>query len=499
MDTTQYRLNTRLCKYHNLQELIALFSMIADYHKADNSDILPVFNGYQNCVVSKSPELKRYLDYLSHRAELVRKRRVLPRQDNMLQITCDGRKAALDIRLAEPHKPFSYDMKVYRCAENVFDVWASDPEYKCTQIVFCDIATPKQSFNIYDELKRLLIKMGIHESEIAFIHDADTDAKRTEIFKKVNAGKIRVLIGSTFKLGLGVNVQTYLKAVHHLDVPWRPSDMTQREGRILRPGNLNKEIKIFRYITEGSFDAYSWQLLEIKQRFISQIVSGEYADRSGDEVDNTALTYGEVKALAVGNPLIRARVETANELSKYRILQKKLAEHYEELRIRCTAIPAEIEQAADARLKCEADFDYLKQNPETLSPAERRAVRNAIDACIRTNAKATEETPICSYCGFSLSVPANMIPEHPVILLRRTGKYPVELGESAQGYLARIDNYLAGLPKLAENLSEKIMELQTELEQSTAELQHQESYLPQIVEYTEKLEQIDHKLGVNHS
>nr|WP_242841248.1 helicase-related protein [Ruminococcus sp. NK3A76] len=500
VDTSQYRMYSRFNKYNNLQELITLFSMITDHQKTDISNNLPKLGGYTNCVVAKTQAMQMYLDNISQRADDVRSGLTNRRDDNMLKITTDGRKAALDIRLVEPVINTYVNVfatKVYRCAENVFEIWASDPTQKYTQLVFCDISVPKQSFNIYDELKRLLINMGIPDEQIAFIHDADTEARRASVLKKMNDAGIRVLIGSTFKLGLGVNVQTYLKALHHLDVPWRPADMTQREGRILRQGNTNKEVQIFRYITEGSFDAYSWQLLESKQRFISQLISGDYAQHSGDEVDNTALSYGEVKALAVGDPMIKKRVETANELTKYTVLQKKLTQHYEDLRIRAANIPTEKEKAVAALEKCFADIEYLKQQTALISKEERRAVRESIAAAIIANARSEKEVYICNYRGFSLYVPAYMIEERPRIKLSHKGQYRVELGESSQGYIVRIDNHLESLPKNAEKLKTKIYELNNELEQADYSLKHQESYVTQIIETRNKLEQIDKKLRRN--
>ena len=257
VDTSSYRLATRFAKFHNLPELTALLSSIADFHQVDSSVGIPDFDGYKDALISKTSEFTAYLDDISARAELVRKGIVSRSDDNMLKITTDGRKAALDIRLVEPNTSFTYQSKVARCAENVFDIYCETQSDKSTQLIFCDSSTPKSGFNVYDEVKRLLIGMGVTSEEIAFIHDAGTESKREKLFSKLRSGNVRILIGSTFKLGLGVNIQNKLIALHHLDVPWRPADMTQREGRILRQGNENKKVYIYRYITEGSFDAYS--------------------------------------------------------------------------------------------------------------------------------------------------------------------------------------------------------------------------------------------------
>ena len=326
VDTSSYRLATRFAKFHNLPELTSLLSSIADFHRMDETLGIPLFDGYNDALISKTPEFAAYLDNISMRADDVRQGNVSRKDDNMLKITTDGRKAALDIRLVEPNALFSYQSKVGRCVDNVADIYFKTYKDRSAQLIFCDISTPKADFNIYDDLKDRLVRYGIPEDKIAYIHDADSEISRSKLFSKVRKGEIRILIGSTFKLGLGVNVQERLIALHHIDVPWRPADMIQREGRILRQGNTNKKVYIYRYITEGSFDAYSWQLLETKQRFISDLLSGSLADRSSDDIENTVLDYAEVKALAVGNPLVKERVEAANELTRYRTLQRKLVD-----------------------------------------------------------------------------------------------------------------------------------------------------------------------------
>lgn len=319
VDMSSYRLATRFSKFHNLPELTSLLSSIADFHQVDTSTNIPQIDGYTDASVSKTNEFADYLKGISQRAEDVRKGYVSRKDDNMLKITTDGRKVALDLRLVDPSAMFTYQSKVARCVENVADIYFRTMAKKSAQIIFCDTSTPKTGFNIYDEVKDMLQSKGIPTEKIAFIHDAQTETQRSTVFAKVRNGDIRILLGSTFKLGLGVNIQDKLIALHHIDVPWRPADMTQREGRILRRGNANSKVRIFRYITEGSFDAYSWQLLETKQRFITGLLSGSLTERSGKDIEDTVLDYAEVKALAVGNPLVKERVETANELSRYGI------------------------------------------------------------------------------------------------------------------------------------------------------------------------------------
>ncbi|MBE7050910.1 MAG: hypothetical protein E7394_09160, partial [Ruminococcaceae bacterium] len=274
VDASNFRMATRFTKFHNMPELSTLLSSVSDFYQVDKNNGIPETNGYKDIIVAKTPEFITYLQSISQRADDVRNRRVSPEDDNMLKITTDGRKAALDIRLVDNSAGFNYQCKAAFCAENVFDIYHKTLGKKLTQLIFCDTSTPKASFNLYDELKRLLTSMGVPEKDITYIHDAVSEKKREELFEKVRIGEIRILIGSTFKLGLGVNVQDKLFALHHLDVPWRPSDMVQREGRILRNGNQNDHVDIYRYIAEGSFDAYSWQILESKQRMISAILSG---------------------------------------------------------------------------------------------------------------------------------------------------------------------------------------------------------------------------------
>ena len=262
VDTAKYRMATRFSKFHNLPELTSLLASIADFHQVRSGGVLPKFNGYDDALIGKTDDFRKYLENISQRADAVRNGLVPRAQDNMLKITTDGRKAALDLRLVDLNTAYTYQSKVARCAENVYKIYDDTYAWRSAQLVFCDTSTPKAGFNLYDELARILVMLGVYRDEIAFVHDATTESQRNALFEKVRKGEIRVLIGSTFKLGLGVNVQDRLVALHHLDVPWRPADMVQREGRILRQGNRNKVVKIFRYITESSFDAYSWQLLE---------------------------------------------------------------------------------------------------------------------------------------------------------------------------------------------------------------------------------------------
>ena len=508
VDTSSYRLATRFAKFHNLPELTSLLSSIADFHSVDNSAGLPSHDGYNDALIGKTQEFSDYLELISDRAEQVRSGTVSRRDDNMLLITTDGRKAALDMRLVSSTAVFTYQSKVARCAENIADIYVKTFQDRSTQLVFCDTSTPKKSFNLYTELKERLMMYNIPEDQIAFVHDAETEKKRSDLFRKVRKGEIRILIGSTFKLGIGVNIQDKLIALHHLDVPWRPADMTQREGRILRQGNENKKVYIYRYITEGSFDAYSWQLLETKQRFISSLLSGSLTDRSGSDIDDTVLNYAEVKALAVGNPLVKKRVEAANELSRYMTLQHKLTESRLQMEKELLEIPSKIEHQKDLIAKCEDDLEFCelwrRKNPiitdSKLKKAEaerRKPIRESIGNAIRGNSLKTTETVLMTYRGFDIVLPTNMTMDKPYIWLVRSGKYYVELGDTDVGNLIRIDNYLDTMADRLQSLNNGLMKFESRQADIKEQLDKNESYADQIEFYKEQVKKIDKKLGVD--
>lgn len=499
VDTSSYRLATRFAKFHNLPELTTLLSSIADFHQVEVSDGIPETDGYSDALIGKTREFSDYLRNISSRADDVRHGRVNRADDNMLKITTDGRKAALDLRLVDPKSRFTYQSKIARCAENVWNIYRKTTAQKSTQLIFCDSSTPKKGFNIYDELHALLFSMGIPAEEIAFIHDADTDKKRKTLFRQVQTGQVRVLIGSTFKLGLGVNVQDKLIAIHHLDVPWRPADMTQREGRILRQGNENKRVKIFRYITEGSFDAYSWQLLEIKQRFIAGLLSGSLADRSGSDIEDTVLDYAEVKALAVGNPLVKQRVETANELSRLLTLQRKAVENRITLEKELSELPGRMTRQESLIQKCQDDADFMLQTFTIQDKEIRRQIRKDIYDAVCINELATKETILMIYQGFEIILPTNMRKEKPYVWLQRQGRYYVELGDSEVGCLIRVDNALEGLPAYLEKLQNHLLDMQQRETELQAELQKKEDFTEKITECKDALAKLDKKLGVTKS
>lgn len=497
VDTSSYRLATRFSKFHNLPELTTLLSSIADFHQVGIMDGVPETDGYSDALIGKTPEFDDYLKNISKRADDVRQGRVPRTQDNMLKITTDGRQAALDLRLIDPTNRFTYQSKVARCAENVWNIYRQTDGQKSTQLIFCDSSTPKKGFNMYDELHALLFSMGIPAEQIAFIHHADTEKRRKALFSKVQTGQIRVLIGSTFKLGLGVNVQDKLIAIHHLDVPWRPADMTQREGRILRQGNENKTVKIFRYITEGSFDAYSWQLLETKQRFIVGLLSGSLEDRSGSDIEDTVLDYAEVKALAVGNPLVKERVETANELSRLLTLQRKAVESHIALEKELTELPGKMQRQTEWIAKCREDIAFMEKNFVLQSKELRRQIRKTVYDAVCANVLSTKETILMTYQGFQIVLPTNMSKEKPFVWLQRLGRYYVELGNSEVGCLIRLDNAIEGLPNHLKKLEKNLAEMEQREVALQAELLKSEDFSEQISACKEKLGTLDKKLGVD--
>ncbi len=497
VDTNSYRLATRFSKFHNLTELTAMLAEIADFHQMDAGDSIPDFDGRKDALVSKTPELQDFLDLISNRADNVRTGVVRRTEDNMLKITTDGRKAALDIRLVEPTTPFTFQSKIARCAENVFDIYIRTQKQKSTQLIFCDTSTPKKEFNVYDDLKQLLVSMGIPENEIEYIHSANTEAQRYKLFAKVIRGEIRILLGSTFKLGLGVNVQNKLIALHHLDVPWRPADMTQREGRILRQGNENAKVYIYRYITEGSFDAYSWQLLETKQRFITELLSGSLKERSSGDIEDTVLDYAEVKALAVGNPLIKERVEVANSLTRYLTLARQTEENRAKLQKELIENPAKITRQLELIEKCKLDIEVFKENYQKHEKEERKEIREKLFAAISDNVLTYNERNLMNYQGFDIVLPSNMTSAKPYVWLQKNGRYYVELGDKEVGGLIRIDNFLEGLEKHLEKLEEGYSQLIVREDAIKMELAKKEDYDEIIETIRKRLQTIDEKLEVN--
>ena len=519
VDTNSYRLATRFSHFHNIPELTTILASIADFHAAGEEGDLPDFDGYQDVLIPRTDALKAYLEDISERADKVHNHKVKTDEDNMLKITGDGRKAALDIRLTlDPAGDagcgaFAYGKpigicKVTECAERAAIIYHKTEADRLTQLIFCDTSTPKAEFNVYDDLRQRLVNLGVDPAEIAYIHDAGTEAKRKKLFKSMREGKIRILIGSTFKLGLGVNVQDRLVALHHLDLPWRPADMVQREGRILRTGNMNQKVEIYRYITEGSFDAYSWQLLETKQRFIADILSGTIEGRSGSEVDDTVLNYAEVKALALGNPLLKSRVEKRNELTRLSILQRKNIENRLRLEQRYKELP-DIIAAKQLELDiCTSDCAFLEEQGKDIyaglsgwakenMAAYRRSVREYLGEHLYRYIMRTEDRPLYNYRGFTIVLPAGMSAEHPYLCLVREGCYKVDMSDKEAGILIRIDNFLDKMDDYVARVRREKEVLEQELAETETELAEMVNYADEIDEVTAELAEVDEILGVN--
>ncbi len=517
VDTNNYHLATRFSRFLNVPELTSILSSIADFYRVSVSEGLPEFEGYTDSVAPGTEDFKEFLKDISIRADDVRQKRVDPHVDNLLKITTDGRKAALDMRLIDITYGLDFSSKIFRCAENIFDIYQKTREEKLIQMVFCDISTPKSGFNLYHDLKHILKAMGIPANQIAFIHDADNEFEKKLLFKDLREGRTAVIMGSTFKMGLGVNVQEKLCALHHLDVPWKPADMVQREGRILRQGNTCKSVKIFRYITKGSFDAYSWQLLESKQRFISQILSGKVTVREGDDVDESILTYAEVKALAVGNPLIKRRVEVINELDKYRILHRDFINSREEKRRALEKIPQKIKEQEQKISNAQLDIDFYQQNKtdyKSMSYEEQYAIRSAIYTEVKTHRNMPYEKKILDFQGFEVVVPARMKPRIanqkqkdgenvkireaiPYIQIRKNGVYEIEI-ESMSGITKRLNNFLNSLEETKKDYLNELYNLKCQQKALEEELTiNENSFADEIDSLREELDRINLELGVN--
>lgn len=498
IDTSGYRMARRFSKFHNLTELTTILSLIADFHPAKCSSEMPDFNGYTDCMTEKTKALSVYISNISTRADDVRKRRVAPKDDNMLKITTDGRKAALDVRLVDPNAEFSLKSKMYQCAQKVKDVYSKYYKEGGTQLIFCDSSTPRPTFNAYDEMKRLLVKLGVKESEIAYVHDAVSDTQREKLFEMMRSSKIRVMLGSTWKLGIGVNVQDKLIAIHHLDVPWRPADMVQREGRILRPGNQCKEVFIFRYITKGTFDAYSWQLLETKQRFISKFLAGSLSQRNGKDVGDTVLNYAEVKALAIGNPILKERVETANELSKLLTLKNRREELRMDMMAQIAVLPNYIATKASEIEGCKKDIDFYNANKVKYNRDELKALGKNILEGLSNNDFEINEREVAEYQGFKIILPAGMLKSHPFVYVERDARYKLEYKITDIGIMMRLNNLLDGLDEHLKELETIKAKLEDKLSGLQIELEKEDPYSERIYTLQQKLKRIDKELGVKY-
>ena len=493
---TGYRARTRFAKFFNLPELMSMFKEVADIKTSDQLH-LPVPEAKFETVVAKPSEIqKEMVQELSKRAAEIHSGAVDASEDNMLCVTNDGRKIGLDVRLMNPMLPDDPNSKLNVCVRNVLKIWEEGKDQKLTQLLFCDLSTPKNdgNFNVYDDIRKKLVAAGVPENEIEFIHNADTEAKKAALFSKVRSGDVRVLLGSTAKMGAGTNVQSRLVAVHHLDVGWKPSDMTQRNGRIIRQGNMNKEVKVFNYVTEGTFDSYLFQTLENKQRFISQIMTSKSPVRSCEDVDEQALSYAEIKALCAGNPLIKEKMDLDVQVAKLKVLK---ADHQsQKFRLQdklLTKFPADIRETNAYIAGVKADAQLAAAHPQVQEgfcgmtikgvtyDEKKTAGERLVLAC--SELPNAEEKVIGSYRGFELSLRFDTFRSEYQAILKGERRYPVALGTDPLGNIIRLDNSLNNFP---ERINSAENELATLHQQQAAAQIEVEKPFPQEEELAKK-------------
>lgn len=507
---TGYRAKTRFAKFFNLPELISMFKDIADVQTADMLKLPVPEVEYHNEALKPSEFQREMVSSFADRAEKVRKGFVKPYEDNMLKITNDGRKLALDQRLNNPLLPDDPTSKVNTCAENIYRIWDESKEQKSAQLVFCDLSTPHKdgNFNVYDDLRTKLIERGVPEDEIAFVHDANTETRKADLFANVRSGKVRILLGSTAKMGAGTNVQQRLIALHHLDIPWRPSDIEQREGRILRQGNDNPKVEIFRYVTENTFDAYMWQTIEAKQKFIGQIMTSKSPARSCEDVDETALSYAEVKALATGNPHIKEKMDLEVQVSKLKLLKSNyLSMRYSLENKLLKEVPQNIRLTEENIAGCELDKALYEQHKVdgfagmTVSGTyygaeEKKEAGTAIlAACMaKTSGK---ESLIGSYMGFDLYVSYDSLCEKFRMRMQGTLSHYFEFGNDIYGNITRMDNMLASLPNKKARYERELNEFRAQEQNLKEELAKPFSQEEELRQKTDRLTELDAMLNLD--
>lgn len=508
---TNYRAKTRFAKFYNLPELMQIFREVADIQTADMLKLpVPKVN-YHNIKTKPSEIQTEMVASLAKRAEKVRARLVEPNIDNMLKITNDGRKLALDQRMIDPMLPDDPDSKVNACVDNVYRIWEEHADTKATQLVFCDLSTPKNdgTFNVYDDMREKLIARGIPAEQVRFIHEATTDAQKKELFGKVRSGEVRVLFGSTPKMGAGTNVQDRLIAIHNLDCPWRPSDLEQRQGRIERQGNMFPEVEVYRYVTEQTFDAYLYQLVESKQKFISQIMTSKSPVRSAEDVDEVALSFAEVKMLATGDARFKEKMDLDIQVSKLRVLkQSYLSEHYDlEDRV-LKYYPQTIKEYEERIAGYENDAALAEQHkpqgedkfcPMTLTgvTCTEKADAGEMLLAICKDYPMSAPTEIGSYRGFRMEIYYDTVNAHYCMNLCGKAKHKVDLGADALGNLTRIENELSKLPARLEAAKTKKAETIVQLETAKEEIKKPFAFEDELKEKTERLNALNIELNLN--
>ena len=509
---TGYRAKTRFAKFYNLPELMSVFKNVADIQTADMLKLPVPEAHYHNIALKPSEYQKEIVASLAERAEKVRNREVDSSVDNMLLITNDGRKLALDQRLVNPMLPSDPNSKAAKCAENVFEIWRRTADQRSTQMIFCDLSTPKDvgTFSVYDDIRAKLLELGIPENEIAFIHNAKSEAQKKDLFGKVRSGQVRILLGSTQRMGAGTNCQQKLIALHHLDCPWRPSDLQQREGRIIRQGNENLEVDIYSYVTEGTFDAYLYQLVESKQKFISQIMTSKSPVRSAEDVDEQALSYAEIKALASGNPMIKEKMDLDIEVSKLKLLKANhLSQKYALEDAISKGFPKQIAETQARIAGYGADIATVKEhtrpNADGFSPLTLAGVTHAdkkeAGAALLTTCQtmlSPEATQIGSYRGLALELAFDTFAREYRLTMIGQLRHTVTLGTDVFGNLQRMDNALEGLPIKEQTCREQLSNLQTQLETAKAEVQKPFPREEELTTKTARLEELNTLLNLDH-
>ena len=509
---TGYRAKTRFAKFYNLPELMSVFKNVADIQTADMLKLPVPEAHYHNIALKPSEYQKEIVASLAERAEKVRNREVDSSVDNMLLITNDGRKLALDQRLVNPMLPSDPNSKAAKCAENVFEIWRRTADQHSTQMIFCDLSTPKDdgTFSVYDDIRAKLLELGIPENEIAFIHNAKSEVQKKDLFGKVRSGQVRILLGSTQRMGAGTNCQQKLIALHHLECPWRPSDLQQREGRIIRQGNENPEVDIYSYVTEGTFDAYLYQLVESKQKFISQIMTSKSPVRSAEDVDEQALSYAEIKALASGNPMIKEKMDLDIEVSKLKLLKANhLSQKYALEDAISKGFPKQIAETQARIAGYGADIATVKENThpngDGFSPLTLAGVTHAdkkeAGAALLTMCQtmlSPEATQVGSYRGLTLELAFDTFAREYRLTMIGQLRHTVTLGTDVFGNLQRMDNALEGLPIKEQACREQLSNLQTQLETAKAEVQKPFPREEELTTKTARLEELNSLLNLDH-
>ena len=508
---TGYRAKTRFSKFQNLPELMKLFGEVADIKTADTLDLPRPIAHYRTIVAQPTDIQKAMVDDLSARATAIQNKQVDPSQDNMLKITSDGRKIGLDQRMMNPDLPDDPKSKVNTCMENVFQIWNDTTPNRSTQIVFCDFSTPNKDgrFNVYDDIRNKLIAKGILKNEIAFIHDYNTETQKKDLFAKVRSGSVRVLFGSTAKCGAGTNVQDRLIATHDLDAPWRPSDLSQRAGRIERQGNQNPEVNIFRYVTESTFDAYLFQTLENKQKFISQVITSKSPVRSCNDMDDDTLSYAEIKALCAGNPLIVEKMNLDIDVAKLKMLKADhQSQHYRLEDNLLHKIPKNIEATKTTIASTKDDISRLNTSThkveDGISPMEikgsifterKDAGAAVIDACRKIQGIGSEN--IGSYRGFDIVASFDNARSTYVCQIKGAASVPVEMGNDPVGNVMRIDNALDKLPERLVIAEQRLDSLYSQEKAAKEELTKPFALESELAQKSARLVELDAALSLD--